>query len=53
MTIIDSSDFYAKRDSLKQVQIDGENWLIYYIDEKSDEKWVKKYPNSHAHDFFF
>ena len=26
-----------------------ENWNIYYLDEKNQEKWVKEYPNSEYH----
>jgi hypothetical protein len=31
------------------VKKDSENWFIYYIDLKTDEKWRKEYPNSTYH----
>jgi hypothetical protein len=49
MTLIKCYDFYAKRASLKQIQIDGVNWLIYYFDEETGEKWVEEYPHSELH----
>ena len=49
MTIIDGADFYTKRDSLKQIQIDGVKWLIYYLDEKTCEKWIEEYLHSELH----
>lgn len=42
-------DLYAKIATLKEIKIDSENWLIYYIDEKSNEKWVEEKPHSEMH----
>jgi len=43
-TIIKGEGFYVKKASLKQIRIDSVNWMTYYIDEKTNEKWVEEYP---------
>ena len=40
---------YDKIDTLKEVKVDSTNWLVYYEDPKSSEKWVVEYPNSEYH----
>jgi Immunity protein 27 len=42
--IIKGQDFYKKRDTLKEVKVDSVNWVTYYIDEMTGEKWVEEYP---------
>jgi len=42
--IIKGLDFYSKRKGLKEVQIDNVNWVSYYLDEISGEKWIEEYP---------
>ena len=37
------SEYYTKRDMLKKMQVDIDNWLVYYLDEKTGEKWVSEY----------
>jgi len=41
--VIKGSDFYTKKESLKQVKVDNVNWNVYYIDEKTNEKWIEEY----------
>lgn len=47
--IKDAIEMELKIKELKKVKIDGENWVTYYIDEKTSEKWIKEYPNSSYH----
>ena len=42
-------DFYNKKEVLTKIRVDNVNWLIYYVDETTKEKWVEEYPNSEAH----
>ncbi len=35
-----------KRAQLKKVKVDTVNWIVYYIDELSGEKWMEEYPYS-------
>lgn len=41
--IIKGVDFYVKRDTLKEVKVDKVNWNAYYIDERTNEKWIEEY----------
>jgi hypothetical protein len=47
--VINGHEFYIKKQMLKRVEVDKVNWLVYYIDEKSAEKWVEEYPQSEYH----
>lgn len=29
--------------------VSGEDWDTYYLDESTNEKWIKEYPNSEYH----
>jgi immunity protein 27 of polymorphic toxin system len=42
-------EFYRKIETLKEVKIDALNWVSYYVDESSGEKWAKEYPHSEYH----
>lgn len=45
----DLNELYKKLEVLKEVKADPVNWLIYYLDEKTGEKWLKEYPHSEYH----
>lgn len=47
--ILEGEDLYKKIEALKQIRVDSDNWLIYYIDDANNEKWVKEYPESEYH----
>ncbi len=40
-------DANEKAESLKKVKDDSKNWLIYYIDENTNDKYVKVFLESH------
>ena len=42
--ILIGEELYNKLNSLSEEFIDKENWLVFYIDKKTGEKWVKEYP---------
>lgn len=31
------------------IKKDDDNWKIYYVDTKTNKKWVKEYPDSDLH----
>lgn len=35
---------------LKEIKVDVNNWVTYYLDEKSGQRWIRehKYPEMHA-----
>ena len=41
--ILKGDDFYRKKNGLKELKIDSDNWVTYYMDEKSGEKWIEEY----------
>ena len=43
-TIIIGEQFYLKRETLKLVE--QLNWENYYVDEKTNEKWIEEYSQS-------
>ena len=48
-TIIPSGKFMEdKIDTFSKIKVDVENWEIYYLDERTGEKWLKEYPFSEA-----
>ena len=47
--ILEGEIMLEKIQALKQIKIDSENWLIYYIDGVNGNKWVKEYPESEHH----
>lgn len=47
--VLVGEDLYKKRDTLKKVFTDKEKWLVFYIDEKSGEKWVEEFPYAEMH----
>ena len=49
MIIKTSEEIYLLEEKLTKVRIDKENWLVYYLDERTKEKWVKEYPYSEMH----
>ena len=48
-TILEGEELYKKVETLKKVKVDGNNWLIYFLDESNNQKWVQEYPNSEYH----
>ena len=48
-SVLLGNEMELKIDQLKEIKVDSENWLIYYIGENIQEKWVKEYPNSEYH----
>jgi hypothetical protein len=47
--ILIGKNLYNKIATLKVESIDKENWLVFYLDIDTGEKWVKEYPDSSAH----
>jgi hypothetical protein len=47
--IIKGIDVESKEIQLKKVKTDSIKWLVYFLDEKTLEKWVKEYPDSEYH----
>ena len=47
--ILKSDDFYNKRDTLREIKVDSVNWLVFYIDDSNNEKWVEEYPFPDMH----
>ncbi|HET9057246.1 MAG TPA: Imm27 family immunity protein [Chitinophagaceae bacterium] len=47
--ILKGSELNEKKPSLKKVEVDKVNWKVYYLDEKTNEKWVEEYPHSEMH----
>ena len=44
--ILGEEEMFEKMQTLKQIEVDAENWLTFYIDEINGDKWVKEYPES-------
>jgi len=44
--IISGENLSRKKETLKKVRVDNINWEAFYIDEKSNEKWIEEYPFS-------
>ncbi len=42
--MLNTEDIYEKRKRLKQVKVDNVNWVIYYLDEVTGEKWIEEHP---------
>lgn len=42
--VIQGEEFYKKKETLKKLKVD--NWVIYYLDETTGEKWIEEYPFS-------
>ena len=49
MRILTGKELRDKITILEKVKVDSTNWLVYYIDCKNKEKWVKRFPNSEYH----
>jgi hypothetical protein len=47
-TILKGDELSIKKTLLQKVRIDA-NWVVYYLDEKKNEKWVEEYPHSEMH----
>jgi hypothetical protein len=47
--IIKNSELYTKKVSLKKIKVDNINWVVYYLDEETKEKWVEEYPGAEYH----
>lgn len=47
--VLKGDELNEKKSSLKKVEIDKVNWKIYFLDEKTNEKWVEEYPYSEMH----
>ncbi len=41
--ILTGTEFYLKKETLKKVEVDKENWIIFYVDEINREKWIEEY----------
>ena len=42
--ILTGTKFYLKKETLKKIKVDKENWIIFYVDEANNEKWIEEYP---------
>ncbi|MBC7536578.1 MAG: hypothetical protein H7258_12875 [Ferruginibacter sp.] len=42
--ILTGGEFYLKKEGLKKIEVDKENWTIFYVDETNNEKWIEEYP---------
>ena len=40
--IDDLGEIYEKQKTLKEVKIDAVNWVTYYLDELTGEKWIEE-----------
>jgi len=40
--IDDLDEFYKKIKELQQIKIDSDNWVTYYLDNKTNEKWIEE-----------
>ena len=49
MNIIKGIELESKEIQLIKVKTDSINWVVYYLDETTNEKWVKEYPQSENH----
>jgi hypothetical protein len=47
--IINGIELELKEAQLKKIETDSINWLVYFLDEITNEKWVKEYPQSEYH----
>ncbi len=47
--ILTGVDLYKKLNTLQEKFIDKENWLVFYTDKETGEKWVKEYPYAEMH----
>lgn len=36
-------ELYSKIDTLKIVKVDAVNWVTYYSDDQTNEKWIQEY----------
>ena len=41
--ITDLNEFYQKIETLKVIKTDSINWLTYYLDESTGEKWIEEH----------
>jgi hypothetical protein len=41
--IDDISELYKKTKTLKEIKIDAVNWVTYYLDEQTGEKWIEEH----------
>ena len=48
-TILSGTLLDNKVETLRQVKVDSINWLVFYLDTMTNEKWVKEYPHSEMH----
>ncbi len=48
--INDLNELYKKQETLKEVKVDSVNWVTYYLDEQTGEKWIEErlYPEMQA-----
>ena len=44
--IVKGAEFYTKKIALKKIKVDKANWVVYYVDETTGEKWIEEYPFS-------
>jgi len=44
--LVTGQELLDKKENLKKIKVDNINWLVFYIDELSNEKWVEEYPYS-------
>ena len=48
--IIKGEDFYGKRDLLQIIKVDADNYITYFLDERTGSKWIEEYlfPEMHG-----
>ena len=39
----DINELYKKTKTLKEIKIDAVNWVTYYLDEQTGEKWIEEH----------
>jgi hypothetical protein len=44
--VLTGEELYKKKAVLKKIRTDSVNWIIYYMDEVRNEKWLEEYPYS-------
>ena len=47
--IILGEELYKKKEALRKLRTDNINWVVYFIDDETGEKWIEEYPFSEMH----
>jgi len=42
-------EYYRIIEKLVEIKSEEDGWVTYFLDEKTNEKWIREYPNSDLH----